>query len=251
MKKHIIAATITMALTTLTTPVLAKNTSDISDIYEKPTMIGLGSGLVAGAMIAGPLGAAIAGTIGLLIGNAEESHEDKKLALSQLNKQNKKLKNVSFEKQNLISKLSKSEQQNNQLMQQLQLTKTSLASAETLEKLKLNLQFKINSSDLASFYQEQVKQLATLMKNSPELTIHLSGFADRNGDEKHNLALSANRINTVKNLLMKEGVDEQKILTTALGESSPIQAQQNYQNDFYDRRVEIKLQPQQVLTAGN
>ena len=42
---------------------------------------------------------------------------------------------------------------------------------------------------------------------------HLSGFADRNGDEKHNLALSANRINTVKNLLMKEGVDEQKILT--------------------------------------
>ena len=104
---------------------------------------------------------------------------------------------------------------------------------------------------MEDFYQGQVKQLAQIIKQNPQMKIHLSGYADRNGDETDNLTLSEKRVAAVKSLLIEQGVTESNIETLAMGESSPMKTQQDYQSDFYDRRVEIKLQPQEVLTAGN
>ena len=83
------------------------------------------------------------------------------------------------------------------------------------------------------------------------MSVHLSGFADRNGDEEANLALSDARVMQVKTLLINHGISENNINTQALGESSPIDTQQSYQNDFYDRRVQVQLKPNNQLTAKN
>ena len=255
MKKHVISSSIILALSVTAaftpTSVSAKTQNQEQAIYEKPTVIGLGSGLVAGSIIAGPGGALIAGTIGLLIGNAEEIDDDRQATLANLTANQAQLDKVTTQKQQLISSLNQIEQQNQLLSEQLNLANNTINSREALEKIKLNLQFKVNSSDVETFYQGQVQQLALLIKENPELKVHLSGFADRNGDEEHNLTLSANRVASVKALLIEQGVDENNIVTAALGESSPMQSQQDYQNDFFDRRVEIKLQPQQSLTASN
>ena len=92
---------------------------------------------------------------------------------------------------------------------------------------------------------------AALDANSIRLANEMATIKIGVGDEEHNLTLSANRVASVKALLIEQGVDENNIVTAALGESSPMQSQQDYQNDFFDRRVEIKLQPQQSLTASN
>lgn len=255
MKKTLITTSIILALSTTValtpTSVSAKQPSKQQAIYQKPTVIGLGSGLVAGSLIAGPVGAMVAGTIGLLIGNAEEIDDDRQAALANLKDNQTQLNAINSQKQQLINNLNQIEQQNHLLSEQLSLANNTINSREALEKIKLNLQFKVNSSEVESFYQDQVQQLALLVQENPELKVHLSGFADRNGDEEHNLTLSANRVASVKALLIAQGVDENTIVTAALGESSPMQTQQDYQNDFYDRRVEIKLLPQQGLTAGN
>lgn len=258
MKKHIISTSILIALTITSVQVTAQAyaqtaTQQLSQqaAYEKPTVIGFGSGAIAGALVAGPIGAVIAGTIGLLIGNAEELDDERQAAVTDLQHNQKKLSAMTAQKQQLLSNLNKIENQNKNLTEQLTLASHAINSREALEQLKLNLQFKVNSSDVESFYQDQVKQLALLVKQNPDMNIHLSGFADRNGDEEQNLNLSANRVASVKALLIEQGVNAANINTAALGESSPMQNQQSYQNDFYDRRVEIKLQPQQVLTAGN
>ena len=98
------------------------------------------------------------------------------------------------QKQKLIHNLAQVESQNKKLTQQLSLASHTINNSEALQQLKLNLQFKVNSSDVESFYQEQVKQLALLVKQNPDMQINLSGYADRNGDEDKNLNKSIDKL---------------------------------------------------------
>lgn len=270
MKKQLINTAIIITLATSPIIHAKQATTDTQEvlseqqaIYKQPTVIGFGSGVIAGAIIAGPIGAAVAGTIGLLIGNAEETdtkHQKTKVSLASTQQA---LSAATSKEQALNHKLLAAKKENNTLNQQLILANNTLEIAENIEKLKLNLQFDVNSSELESFYQEQVTHLATLIQNSPNLQIHLSGHADRNGESSDNLILSQKRVSTVKAMLIEHGINENNIMTQALGENAPIVTQQSLQNDFYDRRVELKIiQPdvEQVaesvisdstLTAGN
>lgn len=258
MKKQLITTAIIIAISTAQTvsaeeiPVNVDEQSKKHAIYEKPTVIGFGSGVIAGAIIAGPVGAVVAGTIGLLIGNAEEVDEKHTFTKHSLKQSQQALDDAISNEQLLNEKLISAKHENTVLNQQLILANNTLEIADNLEKLKLNLQFNVNSSELESFYEEQVLHLAQLARNSPNLHIHLSGYADRNGDINKNLTLSEHRVNTVKALLVQHGINENNIITQALGENSPILTEQSLQNDFYDRRVEIQIvQPTVEDLASN
>lgn len=242
--KKAIAVSLLLALSA--TPAMAENES----AFEKKSFIGFSSGAVGGAIIGGPIGAFIGATVGVLIGSVEELDEDKQNLTSQIQNQHIALNQSKQEQAKLKLHLKTVKQEQQHLTQQLTLAKQTVASAETLEKLKLNLQFKINSSDIESHYQQQIEQLAQLIQQNPDLIINLSGFADRNGDEKHNQVLSEKRVQSVKALLVANGISEENIHSQALGEQSPLLSEQNFQNDFYDRRVEVKLTPKQMLTAS-
>ncbi len=56
-----------------------------------------------------------------------------------------------------------------------------------------------------------------------------------------NQTLSKARVETVKNLLMAMGVNEEQIATFAFGENSPVVANNEREVSFYDRRVVLKL----------
>jgi len=246
MKKHLLTSAIIMALAT--TPVLAQNIEKQA-VYQQKDFIGFSTGAVVGGLIAGPAGIMFAGILGLVIGNSEKERDEHQIVLTNLHENKSKLEDLEQEKQQLARNLSFIENQNEKLSQKLTLAKNTLMTAETLEQLKLNLQFKTNSSDVESFYQEQVKHLAMLIKQNPDLVVNLYGFADRNGEEDYNLTLSTARVDAVKDLLLSYGIEEKNISTQALGENFPTAVVQNFQNDFYDRRVQIQLEPKQALTA--
>jgi len=106
----------------------------------------------------------------------------------------------------------------------------------------MSFQFNTGSSDVPTHYNEQLSALAEILKQSPELTIDLSGYTDLLGSSQRNMQLSKARANSVKESLVALGINQQRINTQAFGDSAPIVASAEQQSSFYDRRVMVKLQ---------
>ncbi|MBU2870055.1 sortase-associated OmpA-like protein PdsO [Colwellia sp. E2M01] len=250
MKKQLIVSSIILALATA--PVMAS--SAIEDTDNTSETIGFGTGAIIGGLIAGPIGAVVAGTVGVLIGQSHDRQELIEQADVRLKQNNIAMQSINDEKHNLASLLMQSEQEKLQLSEELASTENNsnnlLSQVEQLEQLKLNLRFDVDSSKVESFYEPQIKHLAMLMLENPELSVNLSGYSDSSGNSASNLALSEARVDSVKSMLVKLGVDEQTIFTEAFGETNSLQANRTKSSDFNDRRVDVQIfAAEQVIEA--
>ena len=69
----------------------------------------------------------------------------------------------------------------------------------------------------------KVEKLAKILKsNSSNYTIRIEGNCDEWGTEEYNYALGLKRANTVKNALIKLGVDPKKLTVISYGELNPV-----------------------------
>lgn len=210
--------------------------------------IGFGTGAVIGGVLAGPLGAFFAGVLGSFIAknvNSENSIED--LELSLLNKQ-QTMDEIIVQHQKAIQATEQSYQSELLSLESNYKQSTQLQA----ENLLMSLQFSTGSSELQPHYQQQVAALANMLQQSPGLSIDLSGYTDLQGEESLNHALSLARVNSVKNALIGDGVESDRIRIFAFGENEPVVASTEKEISFYDRRVVIKLhQTSDNQTAKN
>lgn len=89
-------------------------------------------------------------------------------------------------------------------------------------------------------------QLMQLIKNieyiqSNNMYIVLGGNADERGERDYNYSLSLRRANEVKNLLIANGVDEDRITVYSYGEDFPIKLGHDEESWKYNRRVDISV----------
>ncbi|WP_327270824.1 sortase-associated OmpA-like protein PdsO [Shewanella sp. cp20] len=117
--------------------------------------------------------------------------------------------------------------------------------------LGLNVQFKTGSSTVEPHFKGQLDEVADAMAISPQLKLDLTGYADRRGDSSYNQALSEQRVAEVRSYLVAKGVDEARLDAKAYGASAPVKDEQSFENDFFDRRVTIKLLPGDTALASN
>jgi len=69
----------------------------------------------------------------------------------------------------------------------------------------------------------KVEKLAKLIKSNPSnYTIRIEGNCDEWGTEEYNYALGLKRANSVKNALIKLGVDPKKLTVISYGELNPV-----------------------------
>lgn len=199
--------------------------------------LGFGIGAVIGGIIAGPAGAFITGLAGSLMAkdsNAKENINELEVALANQKSTNKnalakyqqKLQSIEQNYQRELLALESNYQKSGQLQ---------------AENLLMSLQFSTGSSVIKPHYQAQIKALANLLQQSPQLSIDLSGYTDLQGSEELNQTLSQARAQAVKTALVNYGIATKRIKTEAYGESSPVVAKTNKEVSFYDRRVVIKL----------
>ena len=89
------------------------------------------------------------------------------------------------------------------------------------------------------------------MALSPELMLDLTGYADRRGDSSFNQALSEQRLIEVTSYLVSQGVSSERLHAQAFGASAPLHTEQSFENDFFDRRVTLKIMPVGEALAAN
>ncbi|PKG98321.1 sortase-associated OmpA-like protein PdsO [Paraglaciecola sp. MB-3u-78] len=208
-------------------------------------VIGLSSGAIIGTVIAGPLGGIIASIFGVMI--ADDLNSDKRLETA----------NNSLEQkdQQLLVMQQNFEQAKERAMVQMASMDNALELAafkQSAPEIESNIQFKTASYVLEEHYKSQLDLIAKTLQKNPNVSITLSGFADKRGDSTFNQALSEQRALTVKNYLLDKNVKEEQVITNSFGESSLVSAGTNFEDDFFDRRVMLKVSDDQTeMTAAN
>ena len=85
------------------------------------------------------------------------------------------------------------------------------------------------------------ESLDALNKVSSEYVIMVKGHADQIGTERYNEKLGLKRAETVKNRLIANGVDRNKIMTISYGEERPIVNAKSFDERRKNRRAIVEL----------
>ncbi len=213
--------------------------------------VGFGVGMVVGAIVAGPIGAVITGVAGNFVAKHMNANDEiDHLATSLAQSQTSNEQQIAQYQRSYETKLQQAEQS---YQNELIALENNYRSAEQIkaEQLLMSLQFSTGSSDIAPHYQEQVAVLAQLLNSDPGLSVDLSGYTDLEGDETLNQNLSKARVASVKELLMAQGVSEERIQSFAFGEAQPLVADSQSEVNFYDRRVVLQVKTANSQTAKN
>jgi OmpA-OmpF porin, OOP family len=85
-------------------------------------------------------------------------------------------------------------------------------------------------------------RLVVFMNENKGSKANLSGHTDSVGTEAYNQRLSERRVNSVRDYVVKKGVDSGRISGQGFGESKPIADNKTQEGRAKNRRVEIKVQ---------
>ncbi|WP_088332735.1 sortase-associated OmpA-like protein PdsO [Lacimicrobium sp. SS2-24] len=240
MKKLMITTAI---VTALSAPVAVAAEKDIKQAQN----IGFGSGLVLGAVTAGPVGAIVGGVTGLFIGNSVGADKEMKQLNAALNQHEAEINQLLAANQTLLTQLRSAQEENHMQMASM----NNAALLDRLPNLSMNVQFRTGSASLESIYQQQLDELAKLLNNNKALRVELTGHADRRGDASYNKRLSSQRIDSVKQQLLAKGISENRIQSQALGASKPLDPNPSLDGNAFDRRVVVTLNAEGTQTAAN
>ncbi len=101
------------------------------------------------------------------------------------------------------------------------------------------IRFDVNKATLKPESMGVINNIASLMKDYPELKFSVEGHTDSDGDEAGNQTLSEARANTVKNTLVTLGINADRLTTKGWGETAPMTTNDTPEGKANNRRVEF------------
>ncbi|MEH0666030.1 OmpA family protein [Vibrio scophthalmi] len=90
---------------------------------------------------------------------------------------------------------------------------------KTSQALSLHILFDNNSTEIATPFYPQIESMAAFLDQYPETSIELQGFASKTGNSEHNLALSKQRAEEVRQALVGYGVTPSRIRVVGYGDN--------------------------------
>ncbi len=200
-------------------------------------------GLVAGSLIAGPFGAIIGGSLGVLTGHKQTQSEtiteqqhfitglehDLDLITAELSKSKLQISQLETSKQQLQSEFDLSQQSYNDNAQQF------------IDSYQFDVYFLSNSDAIHSHAQQGLLKLAELLKENPSIEASIEAHSDWRGSNDSNYTLAKTRLDSIEKYLSLKGANSAQLLTTNYGESENVNNGSWGEELFYDRRVTITL----------
>jgi outer membrane protein OmpA-like peptidoglycan-associated protein len=101
------------------------------------------------------------------------------------------------------------------------------------------IRFDIGKSTLKPESMGVINEIYDLMVKYPDLNFSVEGHTDNVGDDASNLVLSADRAQTVLNTLVSMGISRDRLTSQGLGETQPMDDNNNPEGRANNRRVEF------------
>ena len=105
----------------------------------------------------------------------------------------------------------------------------------------LNVRFATNRSEPLEGSGHVLGQVTALLKEHTQPRVEIAGHADSRGTLKHNQGLSLRRAQSVRNLLIQQGVSAEKLSAKGYGETKPIADNSTTEGMEKNRRVEFMV----------
>lgn len=203
---------------------------------SKPEAIGVGMGATVGALAGGPIGFVVGAAVGAAIG--DEFHQ-KDRQVDQLDGELHIARNRAVELERAIRNLHASLASERQALQRLRASASPDVTDLLRDGVAIDLLFRTAEDELTDDTRRRLGDLAVTLAATPEIRLHLDGYADERGDAGYNQVLSERRVRHVRDLLTGYGVPEARITFTAHGES--VAADGRPDSYALERRVSMTL----------
>jgi len=89
--------------------------------------------------------------------------------------------------------------------------------------------------------QEQLRNVADILKAYPNVHLKIGGYTDNVGDDAYNLKLSSDRANNTMNELVSLGVDRSRLEAEGYGEAHPIADNGSAEGRQRNRRIDMNV----------
>lgn len=122
---------------------------------------------------------------------------------------------------------------------------TQLQAIPTLSSAGAKAMFDSSSTRLQTDGQEMLQEMAALANAYPQHNLLLVGHSDNTGDEARNLYLSEQRAMVVRDWLMQQHINPERMTIRAAGTTEPIASNDTPLGRQQNRRVEMLVLPLQ------
>jgi outer membrane protein OmpA-like peptidoglycan-associated protein len=104
-----------------------------------------------------------------------------------------------------------------------------------------NVRFKFDSDELTEPSKEILDNVVNVLNKLPDLKLEVQGHTDSDGADVYNQKLSKRRAESVKNYLVANGTNKDRLTTAGFGESTPVSDNDTIEGKALNRRIEFKV----------
>ena len=103
------------------------------------------------------------------------------------------------------------------------------------------LRFNTNSATLSTDSQEQLGNIAAILKAYPNLRVKIGGYTDNTGDPGANLRLSQLRAESVRQQLASSGIAAERLEAEGYGDQHPVADNSTEEGRARNRRIAMRI----------
>ena len=103
------------------------------------------------------------------------------------------------------------------------------------------LEFESGTARLTRQSTEQLRNVAEILKAYPSVKITIGGYTDDVGDDAHNLQLSQERADAMRQRIVSFGIDPSRVTAEGSGEAHPLADNSTEDGRQRNRRVDVRV----------
>jgi outer membrane protein OmpA-like peptidoglycan-associated protein len=112
-------------------------------------------------------------------------------------------------------------------------------SPSTDGRVRLLVFFDFDKATLQSSSYPELNRAVALMKSNPNMQVEIAGFTDAQGTDSYNKDLSQRRANSVREYLVRQGIEGARLTAMGYGEANPVATNDTEDGRAENRRVEF------------